>query len=285
MGWLVWVVLVGAGGLLLVWMFQRSLIYFPLTQVPPPGEVGLAGAETVTFSTEDGLALAGWFVPSAQDPATGTVIVFNGNAGNRAHRAPLAAALRNHGYQVLLFDYRGYGGNEGTPTESGLLADARAARAYLLGRADVDASRLAYFGESLGAAVAIALAAEHEPSALVLRSPFTSLVDVGRTHYPFLPVGLLLRDRFPSLDAIGALSCPVLVIAADRDRVVPIVQSRRLYEAVRAPKDLLVIAGADHNDVDLGAGSEMLARVARFLSGVRPPQPGAAGLESGQPQG
>lgn len=284
MGWLVWVVLLGGGSLLLVWTIQRSLIYFPLAQVPPPDEVGLTAAETVTFFTEDNLALAGWFVPSAAVAAAGTVIVFNGNAGNRAHRAALAAALRDHGYQVLLFDYRGYGGNEGTPTESGLVADARAARAYVLGRTDVDASRLAYFGESLGAAVAIALAAEHEPAAVVLRSPFTSLVDVGRTHYPFLPVRLLLRDRFPSIDAIGALSCPVLVIAGDRDRVVPLAQSRRLYEAVRAPKDLLIIAGADHNDIELGAGSETLAAVDRFLSAVRPPQPGS-GLESGRSQG
>ena len=268
MGFLVTACLAAAGGLLLVWTFQRTLIYFPLDHVPSPSDVGLAGVETVTFPTEAGLVLSGWFVSNRSGAASGTVIVFNGNAGNRAHRAPLAATLRDAGYQVLLFDYRGYGGNGGAPTERGLLADARAARAYLLGRVDVDASRLVYFGESLGSAVAIGLAAEHDPAAMVLRSPFTSLVDVGRVHYPFLPITLLLRDRFASLDAIRDVGCPVLVIAGDHDRIVPVGQSRRLYDAVRAPKELVIIAGADHNDRELGAGEEMMAAVVRFLSSV-----------------
>ncbi len=266
MGFLVTACLAAAGGLLLIWAFQRTLIYFPLDQVPSPRDVGLAEVETVSFPTEDGLVLGGWFVSSRSGAASGTVIVFNGNAGNRAYRAPLAATLRDAGYHVLLFDYRGYGGNGGTPTEAGLIADARAARTYLLGRADVDASRFVYFGESLGSAVAIGLAAEHTPAALVLRSPFTSLVDVGRVHYPFLPVTLLLRDRFASLDAIRDVGCPVLVIAGGQDRIVPVEQSRRLYDAVRAPKDLVIIAGADHNDPELGAGAEMMAAVVRFLS-------------------
>ena len=266
MGFLVTAGLAAAGGLLLVWAFQRTLIYFPLDHVPSPSDVGLTEVEAVTFPTEDGLVLSGWFVPSRGAAIAGTVIVFNGNAANRAYRAPLAAALRDHRFQVLLFDYRGYGGNGGGPTEPGLLADARAARAYLLRRGDVDASRLVYFGESLGAAVAIALAAEHSPAAMVLRSPFTSLVDVGRVHYPFLPVALLLRDRFASFDLIRAVGCPVLVIAGDGDRIVPVGQSRRLYDAVRGPKDLLIIAGADHNDPELGAGEEMMSATVRFLA-------------------
>ncbi len=268
MGLLVTVCVAAAGVLLLVWAFQRALIYFPLDDVPAPSDVGLAGVETVTFPTEDGLMLGGWFVPSRSAVASGTVIVFNGNAANRAYRAPIAAALRDHGYQVLLFDYRGYGGNGGAPTEAGLLEDARAARAFLLGRADVYPSRLVYFGESLGTGVAIALAAEFGPAAMVLRSPFTSLVDVGRHHYPFLPVNALLRDRFPSLETISDVRCPVLVIAGDGDRIVPIGQSRRLYDEVRARKELVVIAGADHNDPDLGDGAEMMAAVVRFLASV-----------------
>src|SRR5207253_9031710 len=153
--------------------------------------------------------------------AGATVLVFNGNAGDRSFRAPLAAALNQAGLSVLLFDYRGYGGNPGSPSEKGLMTDARTARAYAAARDKVDVGRLVYFGESLGAAVAVALALEHPPAALVLRLPFTSLTDMGRLYYPLLPTNLLLRDRFDSLRQIGHLTCPVLIIAGDQDRIVP----------------------------------------------------------------
>ena len=142
--------------LALVWLGQRRLIYFPDTASPSLDHAGLAGAEPVTFDTADGLRLNAWFVAGSGPAPRPTVLVFNGNAGHRGYRAPLAAALRQHGLQVLLTDYRGYGGNPGAPSEEGLAADARAARAYLLSRPDVDPTRIVYFGESLGAAVASA---------------------------------------------------------------------------------------------------------------------------------
>ena len=254
-----------AAVLALIWTMQRRLMYFPTADVPTPGEIGLTDVEPVTFETTDGLGLSGWFVAASGPSPRVTVLVFNGNAGNRAHRAPLAAALHRHGLQVLLVDYRGYGGNPGAPTENGLAADSRAARAYLVGRPDVDASRIVYFGESLGTAVAIDLAVEHPPAALVLRSPFTSMADVGQHHYPFLPVRLLLRDRFAAIDRIHRIRVPLLVIAGGRDRIVPIENSRRLYDAAVAPKTLLVLPDADHNDDELLAGDEMIRAIVRFL--------------------
>ena len=125
------------------------------------------------------------------------------------------------GLAVLLFDYRGYGGNPGHPTEEGLAADARAALGYLAGRPEVDPERVIYFGESLGAAVALRLATERPPAALVLRSPFASLAEVGRRHYPVLPVSLLLRDRYDSAALAGRLDAPLLVVAGGRDQIVP----------------------------------------------------------------
>jgi hypothetical protein len=251
------------------WLLQRRLIYFPFGEVPSPAAVGLDDAEPVTFATDDGIVLRGWFVRSETSPARFTVLVLNGNAGNRAYRAPLARALRRHGLAVLLFDYRGYGGSAGQPSESGLMADARAARAWLAARPDVDPARVAYFGESLGAAVALALAVEQAPAALVLRSPFTSLADVGRLHYPILPVGRLLRDRFASLDRIGQLRAPLAVIAGDRDTIVPAAQSRRLFEAAPGPKTWTLVEGADHNDLALLAGPEVIAATLRALESAR----------------
>jgi fermentation-respiration switch protein FrsA (DUF1100 family) len=248
-----------------LWAVQRRLMYFPMGEVLEPASVGVTRVELVTFPTSDGLRLHGWFFPAPPSPARFTIVVFNGNAGNRSYRAPLATALQERGHAVLLFDYRGYGGNPGTPTESGLKEDARAARAFIIGRPDVDPERVVYFGESLGTGVAVTLAAEHPPAALVLRSPFMSMVDVGRMHYPIVPVRWLLRDRYDSGERIARIRSPLLVIAGDRDGVIPLEQSRRLYDAAPSPKKLLIVPGADHNDAALLAGDEMIAAVVAFL--------------------
>ncbi len=263
------VVLVAGSLLLLAWLFQRSLIYFPLAGELPPVEAVLPSSEAVTFVTDDGLSLHGWFVPPLPRPRGGqaayAVLVFNGNAGNREMRVPLAEALADAGMAVLLFDYRGYGGNPGRPSERGLVADARAAVEYLARRQDVDPTRIVYFGESLGAAVAVALADERPPAALILRSPFTSLVDMAGVHYPFLPAGLLLKDRFSSIEKVGRLTSPLLVIVGENDSVVPVEQSRRLYETATATARFVQIDGADHNDYVLLAGEGFIDAILKFL--------------------
>lgn len=252
----------------LLWVGQRRMIYFPFGKVPPPATVGLKFADEVSFTTEDGLTLHGWFVPAVSPPARFTVLAFNGNAGNRAMRAALAEELARHGVATFLFDYRGYGDNPGSPTEMGLVRDARAALAHLTSRSDTDPRRVVYFGESLGAAVAVQLATETPPLALVLRSPFTSLADIGRHHYPYLPVRLMLQDRYPSIDLIPLVRSPVLVIAGDRDRIIPTEQSRRLHAAAPEPKELLIIDGADHNDDALFAGTRLIEGIMRFVDGI-----------------
>lgn len=253
--------------LVLIWALQRKFVYFPFGDVPSPQAIGLSGATEVTFPTADGLVLKGWFVKQSETPWF-TVIVFNGNAGNRAFRAPLADALARRGIAVLLFDYRGFGGNSGLPTEQGLIADSRGVLQYALGRKDTGAKRVAYFGESLGSALAADLAVEFPPAALILRSPFRSMTEVGQHHYPFLPVRWLLRDRFATLDRMARIRCPLLVIAGGRDRIVPTAQSRRLYEAANEPKTLLIIRDADHNDAELLDGQEMIDGIERFLRGI-----------------
>lgn len=241
---------------------QRSFIYFPLSQEPPPVASVLPGAEEVEFTTADGIALRGWY--RAAPPGGATVLVFNGNAGDRSHRAPLATALAESGFGVLLFDYRGYAGNPGTPSEDGLLADARAAVEILIAKG-ADPATIAYYGESLGAAVAIQLAAERAPLALVLRSPFTSLEDMAKLHYPWLPVGALLVERYDSIGRINELRSPVLVVAGRADSIVPIDHSRRLFDAAAEPKRFVEIAGADHNDLALLSGTVLLREVSAWL--------------------
>jgi fermentation-respiration switch protein FrsA (DUF1100 family) len=260
-------VAVAVAVLVFFWLAQRGMMYFPSGRVGAPSDVGLLRAETVTFQTSDGLTLNGWFVPAGGTDKI-TIVVFNGNAGNRSYRADLAIRLAAEGFSVLLFDYRGFGGNDGSPTEEGLAIDARAARAYVLSRPGIDASRIVYFGESLGSGVAVRLAEAHPPLALVLRSPFTSFVDVGRVHYSFLPVRWLLRDRYSSIDRITRIKSPLLIIAGSRDAIVPASQSRQLFEAALEPKELVMIEGADHNDEVLFAGPRVIGSVTRFVSGL-----------------
>ncbi|MBO0844706.1 MAG: alpha/beta fold hydrolase [Nocardioides sp.] len=232
-----------------MWL-QRQLIYFPdASPVPPAGDV-IAAARDVTLHTDDGVELGAWFVPPAATP-TGdrgmAVLVAPGNGGNRAGRAGLAEELRRRGLAVLLMDYRGYGGNPGSPSEEGLAHDAFAATQAL---ADLGypPERSIYFGESLGTGVVAALQARCPPAGMVLRSPFTELADVGARHYPWLPVRVLLRDRFPVVDHLAASEVPVTVIYGDRDQVVPTELSARVADAAPALVERLVLAGADHND-------------------------------------
>ena len=242
-------------------MLQRRLIYLPSTVAVASVVDVLPGGRDVTLHTADGLALGAWLVPPRTPGEYVTVLVANGNAGDRSLRAPLAAALVEHGLGVLLFDYRGYGGNPGRPTERGLALDARAAYRFLVDEEGVPPERLLYYGESLGAAVVAELAVEHPPAGMVLRSPFVDLAAVGRLHYPFLPVDALLQDRFPTAENVARLVVPITVVYGTRDSVVPPEQSRTVAAAVRDHVRTVAVAGADHNDRALLDGPELVDAV------------------------
>lgn len=240
----------------LLWLSQRRLIYLPDTRMPPAP----AGIEVVATEAVDGTPHRVWRVPTEGEPVA-VVVVFNGNAGHKGHRLPLAADLAAEGLEVLLFDYRGYGDTPGRPSEAGLLDDARAVAELAFSRR----LPVVYFGESLGAAVATRLATERSPAALVLRSPFTSLADVARHHYRIVPAGFLLWDRWEVESIIGEVEAPVLVIVGDADSVVPPPLSRRVYEAAPEPRSLVTFEGLDHNDWGLHSGTDLAAAVRRFL--------------------
>jgi uncharacterized protein len=244
----------------LLWAFQRQLIYLPDRNPAPPAGSVLPGARDVVLATDDGLELEAWYLPSPS-PDAATVLVANGNGGSRDLRAPLAQALADRGMSVLLFDYRGYAANPGSPSEQGLARDVRAARRYLVEQADVPATRLVYFGESLGAAVVAELATEHPPAGLVLRSPFTDLAAVGSVHYPFLPVRALLRDSYPVAEHIAAVEVPTTVVYGDADSIVPADQSRRVAAAAPRLHAVVEVPGADHNDRVLLSGDALVGAV------------------------
>jgi uncharacterized protein len=247
--------------IMLLWVFQRRLIYLPSTAPVPSAERVLPGARDVTLRTADGIALGAWLVPPRGRDREVTVLVANGNAGDRSLRAPLATALAQQGLTVLLFDYRGYGGNPGSPTEPGLALDVRAAYQFLVEQAGVPPDRLLFYGESLGAAVVTELASERPPAGLVLRSPFVDLAAVGRVHYPFLPVGALLKDRFPVVEHIARVDVPVTIVYGTRDTIVPPEQSRAVAAAAPGPARTVEIPGADHNDRALLDGQQLVNAV------------------------
>jgi uncharacterized protein len=248
--------------------FQRRLIYFPFPAQVPRAEALLGGARELTLRTVDGLALGAWLVGAGERDRGVAVLVANGNAGDRSLRAPLARALARAGLAVLLFDYRGYGGNPGRPSERGLARDVRAAHRFLVEEAEADPARLLYYGESLGAAVVTELATEHPPAGLVLRSPFVDLASVGRVHYPFLPVRTLLRDRYPLADQLARVQVPTTVVYGSRDSIVPPKQSRAVAGAAAGETRVVEIAGADHNDRALLDGEKLIEAVVELAGRV-----------------
>jgi len=261
------VLLLGGTVVGMLWALQRQLIYFPdPTPVPPAGDV-IADARDVTLHTADGLELGAWFVPATgQTDTRMAVLVAPGNGGNRAGRAGFAQELSRRGLAVLVMDYRGYGGNPGSPSEEGLAADADAA-VEALQKLGYPLQRTVYFGESLGSGVVAALQVRHPPAGVVLRSPFTELADVGAHHYPWLPVRTLLRDRFPVLDHLAASDVPITVIYGDRDSVVPTGLSARVADQAPSLAERVVISGADHNDPGM-FGPRVADAVARLADDV-----------------
>lgn len=248
----------------------HSLLYFPSRAiVQTPDRAGLDFRDLV-LETDDGERLHGWWI-GARTESLGHLLLCHGNAGNVGDRVLHAALLTAAGFDVLLFDYRGYGRSSGRPSEEGTYRDARAALACLLEQPKVDAARVIYLGESLGGAVAVDLALERPPAGLVLLSAFSSVRELGRLHYPFLPASLI-PDAYPTVRRIHDLHAPLLVLHGDRDDIVPLSQGRALFEAAPGPKRMHVFPGVGHNDLLQLAGAEFARVIASWASGPqRPP--------------
>ena len=231
----------------LIFFAQSSLIYYPESGrniIETPGDRGL-GYESVEIATSDGEILHGWFVPAAA--AAGTVLFFHGNAGNISHRMDYLLMLHRLGYNTLIFDYRGYGQSSGSPSESGTYLDAQAAWRYLIETKETPPTHVVLFGESLGGAVAAWLAAREKPALLVLASVFTSIPDMAAKIYPFLPVRLLSRFEYNTIDYLRTVTCPVFVAHSPQDDIVPFAHGEALYQIAPEPKQFLRLQGGHNN--------------------------------------
>ncbi len=232
----------GVLGIAGLWAGQDSLLYAP--DRASPGTPA-SGVDDVTFRTSDGLDLRAWLV-TPRSSAHRTVLYLPGNGGNRAGRAPLGEILADAGFTTLLVDYRGFGGNPGSPSEAGLLEDARSAYRYLRSEGYA-ADDIFLIGESLGTAVAVSLASEVDVGGVLLRSPFTSMADVAR-HLFKVPAHWLLRDHYDSRSRIPGVTAPVVILAGARDTLVPAAQSEELARAVPHLVAYVELPEAGHND-------------------------------------
>jgi hypothetical protein len=256
------VVGVALGVLLLIWLLQERMIFFPRPIEHRPAR--RPSVEEITIPVADGIRLRGWLVEGKGTPAP-LIVYFGGNAEEVSW---LSEASDNFaGWSLLLINYRGYGDSEGKPGERELLADAISIYDYAKQRPDVTPGRIVAMGRSLGSGVAVHLAAERALRGVILVSPYDSLAAVARRHYPFLPISLLLRHRFDSLARAPQIDTPLLCLVAAEDRIIPASHSRALFEAWRGPKAWHEVPRADHDSI---AGEpEYWSAIADFLKSVR----------------
>jgi dipeptidyl aminopeptidase/acylaminoacyl peptidase len=257
--------------LVLAWRYQDRLAFpAPRALLPTPSDAGLPDGRRVEVRTADGVTLRGWYLPPASGaprPVPG-LLWFCGNMETVAGMGRLAAAWRPPEMALLFLDYRGYGESDGEPTEHGLYLDADAAWTWLVAQPDVDPTRVALYGRSLGAAVALELATHHPVRAVVLDSPFSSARALAKLHYWFLP-SALVHLSMDNLARARSLAVPLFVAHGTDDRIAPITMGRAVAAAAHA-RTFLAIEGAGHNDTyDLGGARYRDAMIAFLRDALR----------------
>lgn len=245
-----------------VYVRQPKMLYFPTGEIEQtPAAIGLFFDE-VKLKTSDGLTIAAWHVPA---PDARAVLLFcHGNGGNISHRLDSIRIFHDLGLSVLIFDYRGYGRSEGTPTEKGTYLDAEAAWNFLVKEKGIDPARIIIFGRSLGSAVAAELAMRRKAGALIIESGFTSIPDIGRKYYPHMPVSLITRFHYATIDKVSSLALPKLFIHSPEDEIIPYDQGVRLFEKAAKPKEFLKLRGG-HNEGFLLSGQLYINGLQQFI--------------------
>ena len=232
--------------------FEKANLYIPDRQLTIlPATFGLA-YENVDFTAEDGVRLHAWFVPASTAPTKGsptarTLVMFHGNGGNISHRVDKLRIFRGLGLSVFMFDYRGYGHSNGSPSEQGTYLDGAAAVRWLKENKGLEEGALVYYGESLGCAVAMETALHHPPAAFIFDSGFTSVLEMAKAIYPWLPAKYFLRARYDNLAKAPKLKTPLLVAHSPEDQIIPFAMGHALFDAAPEPKEFFQLRGG-HND-------------------------------------
>jgi fermentation-respiration switch protein FrsA (DUF1100 family) len=259
--------LVIAGGVYLVlaallWLLQARFIYYPMRSLAyNPGDIGLQ-YEDVRIKTEDGVSIHGWYIPATAEK--GVVLFCHGNAGNISHRLDTIRLLYGLGLSTFMFDYRGYGKSDGSPSEEGTYNDAAAAWHYLVADRNIPPEKIVVFGRSLGGCIAAQQALKQKPGMLILESTFTSVPDMAAKIYPIFPVRLLCRYRYEAIEYIKDVRCPVLIVHSPDDEIVPYQFGQKLFKAANEPKDFFEMKGS-HNEGFIMMGDEYTTELGAFI--------------------
>lgn len=255
-------------GFFMLRRFEASVIFHPERAARGGTWRVPQGAEEVWFRNAEGQRLYGWFFRSNTQPAAATVVYAHGNGGNLSYCEWVGESLAARGFDVLLFDYRGYGRSEGeTAGEGGLYADAEAAYEFVTGARGVAAGRVVLYGQSLGTAAVTDVAARRECGALVLESGLSSAADMAAVVMPWLPRFLrgLTKNKLDTVSKLPRVGCPVLVVHGDRDEIIPVAQGRKLFDTAPEPKRLVIVERAGHNDLSIVGGEKYIDTLAEFI--------------------
>jgi len=245
-----------------VYVRQGRMLYFPMKEInETPKDIGF-DFEEITLKTKDGINISAWYIPAKNE--RGVLLFCHGNAGNISHRLDSIRIFHDLGLSVLIFDYRGYGRSEGSPTEKGTYIDAEAALDYLVNVKNFKPQKIIIFGRSLGSAVAAETALRHKAGALIIESGFTSVPALGSRFFPYLPVRLISRYHYLTIEKVGKINIPKLFIHSPGDEVIPFDHGLALYEKAAKPKEFLSIAGG-HNEGFIMSGKTYIDGLEAFI--------------------
>jgi len=254
---------------ILIYFFQPKLIFFPHKELEATPALISLQYEDIALTTIDGEVINGWWLPHAESRAT--LLFLHGNAGNISHRLDSINIFHQLGLSVLIIDYRGYGKSTGEPSEQGTYIDAETAWYYLLKEKNIKSDNIIVFGRSLGGAVATGLAEKHAAAGLIVESSFTSIADMGKHYYPYLPTRLLARIKYSSIDRIANIKSPTLFIHSKQDEVIPYKYGKQLFnEALKetTTTKLFLDTIGNHNDGFLLSGKQYIDGLNSFITDI-----------------